>query len=143
MRKRIASALLCAAFVVGGIGITASASSILVEKDPGEMTLQYTYLNSINPSLSISNRTATVSGTIKGYSSVTKINYSVTLEVKEGSSWRYVNAWSGTKAASSTTYSYSKSGLTSSKTYRTKTVATIYSGTKSETITVYSVERKA
>lgn len=143
MRKKIISALLCAAFVVAGAGVTASAGNLVSERDPDEFTLQYAYLNYIAPTLSISSRTATVKGAIEGYSHVTKISYEVTLQVKDGSSWRYVASWSGSKSASSATYSYSKSGLISGNTYRIQTVATIYSGNSSETVTAYSVERSA
>ena len=143
MWNKLVSVLLCAVFIVGGIGGSASASNIVAENELREAVSRYTYLHSINPILSISNRTAAISGTIKGYSNVTKITYEVTLQVKDGSSWRYVDSWNGSQMASSATYSYSKSGLISGNTYRTKTVVTIYSGSNSETVTAYSVEKKA
>ncbi len=143
MKKRVFLTVLCLAFVAGSLGGSASASNILVEKSDGnEMSLQYAYLNTISPGLSISGKTANAYATISGLSSVTKIEYTVYLESKTRSRWSNAISWTGSSNGTRATYSFSTS-VTSGKTYRTKTVAKIYSGSNSETVTAYSMEKIA
>ena len=141
MCKKLCSLLLC---VVLGIGIMGTAASAAVV-DGGRATISpyYTYLDTIVPTLSISGGKATTTGNIRGYSNVTKIAYTVTLQAKNGSSWSDVQSWSGSASGTRATYSYTSGSLTSGKTYRTKTVATIYVGSSSETVTAYSTEKTA
>lgn len=140
MRKKMFSVLVCLAVMVGCMGATVGAAKA---SDPGPGIMpRYLYLDNITPNLLFSGGKATASGSIKGNSSVTKIEYTVYLQVKSGSSWSNATTWTGSVSGSRTSYSQSAS-VTSGKTYRTKTVATIYSGSKSETVTEYSLEKTA
>lgn len=141
MCKKLCSLLLCAVLGIGIIGTTASATA--VEGSGATISPCYTYLDTIVPTLSISGGKATAAGNIRGYSNVTKIAYTVTLQVKSGNSWSNVQSWSGVANGTKTTYSYTSGSLSSGKIYRTKTVATIYVGSSSETVTAYSMEKTA
>lgn len=103
---------------------------------------RYTYLDFSQPTLSISGKNATLNGSIQGLSSVTKLDYTVYLQVKSGSSWSDVSAWNGSKSSNKANYSFSGS-VSAGKTYRNKTVVTAYASGGSETVTAYSMERTA
>ena len=103
---------------------------------------RYTYVKSISPGLSISGSTGKISGIITGYSSVTKMEWTVSLQVKNSSSWRNVISWTGYTTGTSGSYNHFNS-VTTEKTYRTKTVLTAYAGSKSETVAAYSGEKTA
>ena len=142
MYKKILSLIVCGALALGLLG--GSASAVQMEQANSDtIILRYTYLNSISPGLSLSGGKASISGSISGLSSVTKIAYTVSLQVKSGSSWSNLQSWSGSASGTRTAYSYTYGSVSPGKTYRTKTVATIYAGSNSETVTAYSVEKVA
>jgi len=140
MYKKIFSLIVCGALALGVLGGSASA----VQMDQGKSAIimpRYTYLNSISPGLSISGGKASISGSLSGLSSVTKIEYTVSLQAKSGSSWSNLQSWSGSASGTRTTYSYTSGSVSSGKTHRTKTVATVYAGSSSEIVTAYSMEK--
>ena len=140
MYKKIFSLIVCGALALGILG--GSASAVQMDQTNSAIIMpRYTYLNSISPGLSISGGKASISGSISGLASVTKIAYTVTLQVKSGSSWSNLQSWSGSASGTKTTYSYTSNSVSSGKSYRTKTVATIYAGSSSETVTAYSTEK--
>lgn len=104
----------------------------------------YLYTSSASSTLTISSKTANCESFLNGYrSTTTKIKATQYLEKKNGSNWNTVSGgtWSDTQNGSSFSMCNSMSNLESG-TYRLKTVFTVYSGTKSETVSKTSKEVK-
>lgn len=103
-----------------------------------EVIEEYSYCNSISTYLTISSNTATCTSSVFGkYGTTTDIFIMQTLEKLSGSTWGTVAVWSNGKSCSSYTFINKKTSL-SKGTFRLKTYAKVYSGTKYETITAYS-----
>lgn len=107
----------------------------------GENTVSpyYLYTHSVESDLTIVDSTAYCESVIKGDRTVTQIYATQYLEKKNGDKWETVASWSDSVNGSSLTISNSKDNLDSG-TYRVRTVATVYSGTKSEPIKDTSME---
>ncbi len=101
----------------------------------------YDYTASHVTNLTISGGTASCKASLTGYSGTTsKIEITMTLQKKTLLWWSNVESWTGTY---NTYYgSLTKSKAVDSGTYRVKAVYKVYSGSKSETITGYSAEKK-
>lgn len=99
---------------------------------------RYAYTNKITSIVSISSKNATCQSTVQGSSkTVTKIVVKQTLQYKSGAKWLDVASWVETVNKSSVSFNNTKYNI-GSGTYRVKTTADVYSGSKYETITVYS-----
>lgn len=139
IRKSIS--LLLLALLATTLFVLPAAASYESEEIPA-ITPRYTYLQTVATNLSISGKSASLSGTIRAYSDVSKLEYAVYLQVKSGSSWSDVSSWNGSKNGTLASYNFSGT-VSAGKTYRNKTVVTAYSGGQSETVTAYSGERVA
>lgn len=95
---------------------------------------RYAYTNSIYTDLYISNGKATCTSTIKGMSSVTKIEATQYLEKKVLWWWEEVDHWDKTVNGDYLYMSNSKDNLDSGATYRARTVAYVYCGTDYEIV---------
>ena len=103
-----------------------------------EVDARYAYINKITSIVSISSKNATCKSTVQGSSkTVTKIVIKQTLQYKSGTKWLDVTSWVETVNKSSVSFNNTKYNI-GSGTYRVKTTADVYSGSKYETITVYS-----
>lgn len=103
----------------------------------------YVYATKVSSLLSISGTTATCESKVTGLSTVTKIVVVQTLEKHWAFGWFFGvdgASWTKTVNSSSATASNKKYSLDGG-TYRLKTEVTLYSGSQSETITVYSDEK--
>lgn len=119
-------------------GVPAAAAVI-----PGGGTAApcYEYTNRITTTLSISNGEVSCRTTVYGISgTTTKIVVNQYLEKKNGSSWDKVKSWTDTFNSwwcnDVNTYTLTESG-----TYRLRSVATVYCGSKSEDVDITSVEK--
>lgn len=99
----------------------------------------YLYTGTAKSNLAVLSSTAYCKSEIKGDNTVTQIYATQYLEKKNGNKWDIVDYWSDSANGSSLTISNSKDNLDSG-TYRVRTVATVYSGTKSEPIKDTSME---
>lgn len=99
----------------------------------------FLYTNSAKSTLIISGNTAYCESVIKGDSTVTKIYATQYLEKKNGNKWETVDSWSDSVSGKSLSMSNSKDNL-GSGTYHLRTVATVYSGSKSEPVVKTSME---
>ena len=101
------------------------------------------YTKTTSSDLSVSGSTATCESEAVGYSgTTTKIVMNQTLQKKSFfGSWNEVASWSEIDTGYHGYASNTKSSL-SGGTYRLKTVFTVYAGSNSEEITVYSTEKK-
>lgn len=144
MKKRIISFLtvLVMAFSLSAVTY-AEVPTAGIEKpefeEPG-ITPQYTYTDSCKASLSISGGTAYCSTKVSGKSTATKIQITMTLQKKTLLWWSDKSEW--TTTVNSSTALFEKTASTGSGTYRVKAVCKVYSGSASESITVYSAEKK-
>lgn len=99
----------------------------------------YLYTSSVKSTLIISGNTAYCESSIKGDSTVTKIYATQYLEKKNGNRWDIIDYWSDSVNGNSLPMNNSKDNL-GSGTYRVRTVATVYSGSKSEPVEKTSKE---
>lgn len=150
MLKRILSFLM-AVIMLCSVGIIANAETpenlegeqvIAAQIGDGEVQPLYSYTSDVYVGLSVSNGTATCTTKVTGYSgTTTKIAIKMTLQKKALIWWTDQGPWSST--TNGYTATLSKKASVGSGTYRVKAEITVYSGTKSETITKYSQEVKA
>lgn len=136
--KRVLSML--AAFLM--LSATGSAAvSAAVIPDSGIVSPCYDYTNSITSTLSIDNGSASCVTTIYGISgTTTKIVVTQYLEKKNGNSWDEVNSETDTFDSwwCNDTNSFT---ITESGTYRLRSKAVVYSGSKSEVVKNTSKEK--
>lgn len=136
--KKILSLL--AAFLM--LASTASATISAAVIPDGDIAAPcYDYTNSITSTLSISNGKASCVTTIYGISgTTTKIVVTQYLEKKNGRYWDEVESWTNSFdnwwCNDVNTYTITESG-----TYRLRSVATVYSGSKSEEVKITSTEK--
>lgn len=131
MTKRIFSILLAVIiFTMIPLGVSAEAA----------VQPRYTYTAVHSAALVIKDDVATVEGYVDGYSSVTSIRLTLTLQKKVLWWWSDVTEWG--KTVQDNYASMSKTESVGGGTYRVKLVATVYSGSASETVEGYSSEKK-
>lgn len=144
MFKRFFSLLLVAVLAMVTMSSTTLAATDLASADSAiEIMPFWDYTHDCSNKLSISGTTATCYSDASGYSGVTtKIVIEHTLQKKTLLFfWSDVDSWSTTINKYAGSLTSTRGGL-SSGTYQLKTVYTIYSGSNSETIEIYSDEKK-
>lgn len=99
----------------------------------------YLYTGSVESNLTIVGNTAYCKSVIKGDSTVTQIYATQYLEKKNGNKWETIASWNDFVSGNSLTMNNSKDNLDSG-TYHVRTVATVYSGSKSEPVVKTSKE---
>lgn len=122
----------------------AEAAAIpVINQQEKEIVPYLLYIADAESKLSISNRTATINGSVIGVvGSVTKVNIVAELQEKDGASWTTIDSWSDTQNGPRATIN-TKRTVTAGKTYRVKTTVTAWAGTASETQVVYSDQKTA
>ena len=132
--------LMCGVGVVAnaqGISSTDENTSIVFESVENQIQPRYSYTNKISCALNNSSGKAQCVASVMGYSgTTTKIVIKMTLQKKTLLWWSKVQEWSSTTNAH--TAAMSKIVAVESGKYRVKLVATVYSGSKSEEIEMYS-----
>lgn len=142
-KKALLPALCVSLCLCGAMAPSVSAAEIPAPPDQGEITPYALYIGGKDLSFVISNGVATVKGWVTGQPGVAdRCQVVVTLEEKSGTTWKTIATWSdesngGRASVSETT------AVTAGKTYRAKVVVTAWSGSKSETKTILSSEKKA
>ncbi len=133
MTKKLSVAMLCIMLVLAVnipvFGATKETRSVLQP--------QYTYINDISSTISVTNGLAKVNVKLTGTSSVTKIVVTTELQQKIGSGWSAIESWTQTTYGNSAILSQTG---TVSKGYYYRTVSnfTVYSGSSNETATKIS-----
>lgn len=132
--------LMCGMGVVANAEEASSADEYVVtisESNESQVQPRYSYTNTISCSLNKSSGKARCVASVMGYSgTTTKIVIKMTLQKKTLLWWSKVQEWSST--TNSHTAAMSKTVAVESGKYRVKLVATVYSGSKSEEIEMYS-----
>ena len=142
--KKTAIPVLCLSLCLcGGIDPKAAALEVVETDRKGEINPYATYIRSKTCVLSISAGTATVQASVGRQSGVTDHCKVVAyLQEKSGSTWKTVSTWTDESDGLRASVSKSKS-VTAGKTYRAKAVVTAWSGSDSESATIYSSEETA
>ena len=129
VNKRVVSALTVLLVIFGMTGVSFA----------GEygVTPIYDYATEAICQLNISNGTASAYAKVRGnYGTVTKVSANMYLEKYNNGKWPTVRTWSDSK--NSNVFELSRTTSVTKGLYRVRTVFTVYSGSKSETITRYS-----
>ncbi len=117
------------------VSVFASCEEVAITDEIGA---RYAYTNKIESLLSISSKNAACKSTVQGSSkTATKIVVKQTLQYKSGTKWLDVASWVETVNKSSVSFNNTKYNI-GSGTYRVKTTADVYNGSKHETVTAYS-----
>lgn len=130
MAKKLFS-LLLAALILILVPLSVSAETTVQPR--------YIYTGSHSTTLIISNDVAVAESVLNGYSTVTSIKMTLTLQKKVLWWWNDVTEWSD--IVPNRDIAMSESTTVGSGTYRVKMVAVVCSGTESETIEGYSSEK--
>lgn len=142
-KKALLPALCVSLCLCGGMVPGVSAVEISDPPSQGEITPYALYIGGKDLSFAISNGVATVKGWVTGQPGVAdRCQVVVTLEEKSGTTWKTIATWSDESNGGRASVSETKA-VTAGKTYRAKVVVTAWSGSKSETKTILSSEKKA
>lgn len=134
MTKKIISLSLTIVMMLCCIALPASAA-VIEEETISPMTL---YTEKVTSTISISSKVATCKSTVIGIPGITtKIVITQRLQRLEGTSWVNIKSWTKTVNSDYATFT-NQSGTLVSDTYRTRTIAKVYSGTAYETIRLNS-----
>lgn len=129
--KKICTSLLAVLLLSTSLAI-ANAEEITTPVDE-EITEDYVYTLRQESNLNIVSKTATCLSKVYGNPSVSKITITQKLQKKENGTWSNVDKWTKTFNSLTAIYTNTKSSL-SKGTYRTRTVAKVYSGNNYETV---------
>lgn len=142
-KKALLPALCVSLCLCGGMVPGVLAAEIPDPPDQGEITPYALYIKRAECNLSIDGEIATIRGSVTGQTGVAdRCQVVVTLEEKSGTTWKTVATWSDESDGGRASVSETKE-VTAGKTYRAKAVVTAWSGSKSETKTILSLEKKA
>lgn len=100
------------------------------------------YITDAKVRFAIDKGIATIKASVIGQDGVDRCKVEVTLQEKVGSTWKIVGTWTDETGGVRASVSETKA-VTAGKTYRAKVVVTAWSGSKSETKTILSPEKKA
>lgn len=145
MLKKFLAMLMCFVLICG-TGVVANAEGVSLDdeytqavSESGENQVQprYSYTNIVSCSLNNASGKARCVGNIAGYSgTTTKIVMKMTLQKKTLLWWSKVEEWSMTSNSHSA--AMSKTVAVESGKYRVKLEGTVYSGSNSEEVSIYS-----
>ena len=136
LTKKLLSVLMVTVLMFGCIGMVSAQAATT---EGSEIMPRFDYTSSATTSLGISSNIATCSATITGYDNVTKIVTTLTLQKKTLLWWSEVDSWTST--ANNCYAGVTRKATIGSGTFRVKAKHVVYSGTNSETVTVYSQEK--
>ena len=134
MKKLIAFILSLIMALSCAVSVCADEPDIPPEE---EIIEEYVYTVALGTYLDISNNEAMCESVIHGYTGVTRIAITQSLQRWNGSTWSSVATWYNVYNSDYIDYINYKSSLASG-TYRVKTYATVYMGNNYEYITDYS-----
>ncbi|MBQ8585600.1 MAG: hypothetical protein IJ452_04870 [Butyricicoccus sp.] len=132
MKKRILALALCIC------ALFAAPMQAAAYQVPTETVAPYMLLiKQADAELTLDGDSAEIYVYAEGVASADKVEIEAELQVKEGSSWRYCADWSVSKSSDYASLSKTRA-VVEGNTYRIKAVVTVWSGSQSETQTIYS-----
>ena len=135
---------LCVSLCLCGAMIP-DASAISYDKVPRQDAVApyAIYIAKASCDLNFNGKTAVIMGRVTGQTGIVdRCRVVVYLQEKSGSEWKTVDTWTAEEDGQRASVSETKA-VTAGKTYRAKVVVTAWSGSKSETKTISSPEKKA
>ncbi|MGN9096799.1 hypothetical protein [Flintibacter porci] len=142
-KKELLPALCVSLCLCGAMAPSVSAVEIPELSNQEEITPYALYIRKAECTLSLNGGIATIRVSVTGQTGVVdRCQVVVTLEEKSGTTWKTIATWSDESDGGRASLSETKA-VTAGKTYRAKVVATAWSGSKSETKTILSSEKKA
>ncbi len=130
--------LLLSLVVLFGLSTTAMADDTISRVSQIEPRL--TYIEAAETDLTIKNNIATIDCWVKGdYYNGTKAKVIAELQLKSGSSWIAYGTWTDTQNDYEASV-YETKSVKTGQTYRVKATYTVWEGSQSETIVVFSDE---
>lgn len=142
--KKALFPILCVSLCLyGGMIPVVSAVELSDPPSQGEMTPYALYIKGKNLEFRISDGKATVKGWVTGQTGVAdRCKVVAYLQEKSGTTWKNVATWSDESNGGRASVSEVKK-VAAGKTYRAKAVVTAWSGSNSESETIYSSEETA
>ena len=141
--KKYITAILLGAMLIVTMPINALAVETSMEENQQLTSIvqpRLTYIREAQSGLTIKNGTATVDCWVKGsLTSATKAIVIAELQLKSGNSWMAYGTWTDTRSDYEA-FVYKTKGVTDGNTYRVKSTFTVWEGSQSETIVVFSDE---
>lgn len=140
--KRVLVTMLLACVLMSGFPLTVFANTMepLTYNQAGNITPRLTYIDDAQTALSINNGVARVDCWVKGdVLNATKAKVIAELQLKSGSSWIAYGTWTETANAFKASV-YETKSVKAGQTYRVKATYTVWEGSQSETIVVFSDE---
>lgn len=132
MKKRMFALALCICALFA-VPMQAAAYQAATESVAPYMLL----IKHADAELTVDGDTAEIYVYAAGVSSADEVEIEAELQVKEGSSWRYCTDWSVSRSSDYASLSKTRA-VVEGNTYRVKAVLTVWSGSQSETKTIYS-----
>ena len=145
LKKFIVAVLLCCV-VFTGIPVTALAETDKNTKLNTEVSFispRLTYIDDAQAAIEIENGIATVDCWVKGdIFNATKAKVIAELQLKSGSSWMAYGTWTNTQNDYEA-YVYETKSVKAGQTYRVTATVTVWEGSQSESLVLYTDEMTA
>ncbi len=135
--KKLLPMCLALVLAVGMLSQAAFAADI-PGPDDQEITPYTLYIRNEGCTLDISGKTAEVDAWVRGYpGEATKCQVEAELQIKIGSYWDWADSWTDRQDGDWAEVSET-AAVIPGETYRVKATVTVWAGSKSETMTIYS-----
>lgn len=142
-KKSLLPVICLSACLCGGMVSVTSALEMPTPYSHSDGVPYLLYIQDARCTLKISNKTASIYGMVNGQVGIVdNCKIEVFLQEKSGRSWKNIATWTDESDGLRASVSKSKS-VTAGKTYRAKAVVTAWSGSDSESETIYSSEETA
>ena len=143
MKKKVALVLLLSLMTVIMAPTAVFATDYVEFQDNQQFSViqpRLTYIAEAQTSIRVENGAAVVDCWVKGdYGEATKAKVIAELQLKSGNNWMAYGTWTNTENAFKASV-YETKSVTDGHTYRVKATYTVWEGSQSETITVFSDE---
>ena len=141
VNKIVIVLLLCSLVLMGVSPAFAESNQGIAYRDVSSMIEpRLTYIEAAETGLDIDNGVATVDCWVKGnILEATKAKVIAELQLKSGNSWMAYGTWTDTRNDYEA-FVYKTKSVTKGNTYRVKATYTIWEGSQSETVVVFSDE---
>ena len=140
--KKVVSIVLLACAILMMIPVT-SMSETTSTVEETTISPRWSYIVMAESGLSINNGVATVDCLVKGHvNSATKAKVIAELQLKSGNSWMAYGTWTNTQNDYEA-YVYQTKSVKAGQTYRVKATYTVWEGSQSETVVLFTDEKTA
>lgn len=145
VKRVLAIMLLVSIMIIGlpAISMAQSSDGFDINQQENGIMPRLTYIVDAESKLSINGTTATVDCWVNGhYDTATKAKVIAELQVKNGNNWIPTAIWTDTQNGYEA-YVYEEKSVTTGNTYRVKATVTVWEGSQSEELILFTNERTA